>query len=118
LGSHNDGVCPKVKSFEYFDNGQIKKVEFHSPGPVVYSPVYFPAVPAPSYPPNYPWYPYISYGLGTSQLQTTATSQLQAANNAALTFTTSSTFVNGKIDGETTITPYYMYKDPTLQGPI
>ena len=26
---YHNGICPKVKSFEYDENGNIKKVEFH-----------------------------------------------------------------------------------------
>lgn len=27
---HLGGVCPKVKAFEYYPNGTLKRVEFHA----------------------------------------------------------------------------------------
>jgi hypothetical protein len=37
------GACPRVKSIEYYENGEIKKVEYHDQG-------------APPTPPNEPWW--------------------------------------------------------------
>jgi hypothetical protein len=28
-GFIHDGVCPRIKSIEYYENGMIKKVEYH-----------------------------------------------------------------------------------------
>jgi len=28
-GMFHSGVCPKIKSIEYFPNGSVKKVEYH-----------------------------------------------------------------------------------------
>ena len=28
------GTCPRVKAIEYFQNGMVKRVEFHEPKPV------------------------------------------------------------------------------------
>jgi hypothetical protein len=30
-GFIHDGVCPQIKSIEYYENGMIKKVEYHNP---------------------------------------------------------------------------------------
>jgi hypothetical protein len=28
-GFTHDGICPRIKSLEYFENGMLKKVEYH-----------------------------------------------------------------------------------------
>ena len=34
-GQHHDGrTCPMVKAMEYYQNGTLKRVEFHEPKPV------------------------------------------------------------------------------------
>jgi hypothetical protein len=30
-GFIHDGVCPRIKSIEYYENGMLKKVEYHAP---------------------------------------------------------------------------------------
>lgn len=33
-----NGLCPRIRAIEYHDNGQVKRVEFHTTAPVVVSP--------------------------------------------------------------------------------
>lgn len=44
-GTIHGGVCPKVLAIEYFENGNIKRVEFKS------EPQWMPSY----YPPQFPW---------------------------------------------------------------
>jgi len=30
-GFMHSGVCPRIKSIEYYENGMIKKIEYHGP---------------------------------------------------------------------------------------
>lgn len=30
-GYIHDGVCPRIKSIEYYENGMTKKIEYHGP---------------------------------------------------------------------------------------
>lgn len=30
-GYMHDGVCPRLKSISYYENGMIKKIEYHGP---------------------------------------------------------------------------------------
>ena len=30
-GCYHQGTCPRIKSIEYYLNGSIKKIEYHSP---------------------------------------------------------------------------------------
>jgi hypothetical protein len=47
-GNIHQSVCPRVKAFEYHQDGTIKRVEFHAGAPS-FTPAQWPSYPAPPF---------------------------------------------------------------------
>ena len=56
-----NGICPTVKAIEYFEDGQIKRVEFKTPADYALPPLQ-------PWPQPGPWYPYgpVTWGGNTT----------------------------------------------------
>ncbi len=52
---HGGPVCPYVKAIEYYQNGNVKRVEYHTTPPRPYETPMMPTIPQPMFPS--PWYP-------------------------------------------------------------
>mgnify|MGYP001594088586 CR=1 FL=1 len=61
--SGHTGICPTIKAIEYFEDGQIKRVEFKVPADYM-TPI-LPSPPLPIWPQNPPWWGSVTYGPST-----------------------------------------------------